>query len=54
MRKKEKKPTAERARRRLRGILRIKSFRLELIITIFCLMLLACGVLHSARTPACT
>ena len=44
MRKKEKKPTVERARRRLRGILRIKSFRLELIITIFCLMLLASGV----------
>ena len=44
MRKKEKKPTVERARRRLRGTLRIKSFRLELIITIFCLMLLASGV----------
>lgn len=44
MRKKEEKPTVERARRRLRGILRIKSFRLELIITIFCLMLLASGV----------
>ncbi len=34
----------KRKRRRLRGILRIKSFRLELIIIIFCLMLLASGV----------